>query len=155
MVFDGGKIRYGSFECCPAIFNVFEAWVFNLDNKHTWQDVSATEHLMGTAGVMTKAKFDKTFGTLPPLPKGAFQSRPMTVPEASHKPIRAYHDDDGNGVVYLIDFTGPKTFVACRGLDGKWERTGVTDNGLKDYHLELDYDEVLRLAAAARTSLPL
>lgn len=77
----------------------------------------------------------------------------MTVNEASQKPIRAYHDDDGNGVIYLIDYTRTANFVACRGLDGKWRRTGATDNGLKDYHLELDYDEVMRLATAARASL--
>ncbi len=77
----------------------------------------------------------------------------MTVPEAAQKPMRAYADDDGTSVIYVIDCTEPKNFVAVRGLDGKWEATGVTDNGLKDYHLILDYDEVARLVTAARTSL--
>ena len=78
----------------------------------------------------------------------------MTVPEASHKPMRAYIDDDGFGVIYVIDLTGPKPFVAVRGLDGKWRipAKGPTDGGLTEYHLIRDYKEVVHLVAAARTS---
>jgi hypothetical protein len=79
----------------------------------------------------------------------------MTVPEAANKPMRAYADDDGSGVIYVIDYTKPKNFVAVRNLKGKWEATGVTDGGLQDYHLILDYAEVIHLVTAARTSLSL
>jgi hypothetical protein len=65
---------YGVFESCPAIFNTDEAWVFNLDHRKTWQDVSATESLMTSAYLMTKKEFDKRFGELPALPKEAFQT---------------------------------------------------------------------------------
>ena len=43
---------------------------------------------------------------------------------------------------FVIDDTGSGNFVAVRGLDGKWKRTSVTDAGLQDYHLVLDYAEV-------------
>jgi hypothetical protein len=79
----------------------------------------------------------------------------MTVPEASQKPMRAYVADSGSGATYVIDRTGPKTFVAVRDLKGKWRATGVTDGGLTEYHLILNYDEVVHLVTAARTSLSL
>ena len=68
--------RYGHFESCPARFNFYEAYVFNLDHTKTWQEMSAAE-VVTHAGLMTEAKFNKawgTWGTLPALPKHAFQS---------------------------------------------------------------------------------
>ena len=76
----------------------------------------------------------------------------MTVPEASHMPIRAYTDDDGLGVVFVFDTTDK--FGAIRGLNGKWRVGNFTDGGLvNDYHLIRDYGEVNDLVTAARTSL--
>jgi hypothetical protein len=49
-------------------------------------------------------------------------------------------------------YFGYQAGTAVRGLDHKWKRTPVTDAGLQDYHLVLDYDEVIHLATEARTS---
>jgi hypothetical protein len=83
------------------------------------------------------------------------KNRKMTVPEAAQTPMQAYADDDGSNVVYVIDHTGPETFVAVRDLKGRWRvpAHGPTDNGLKGYHLVRDYAEVVHLATAARRSL--
>ncbi len=68
---------YGSFECYPARFTDYEAWVFDIDRSGTWVEFDAAEVLRG-AGVMTKAKFEKAFRKrkLPPLPARAFTKLP-------------------------------------------------------------------------------
>src|SRR5260370_14146055 len=87
----------------------------------------------------------------------------ITGTEAAQKPMRAYIDDDGAGVIYVIDYSqstnapGPEgnygNFVAKRGLDDKWRRASVTDGILQEcYHLILDYDEVGRLVTEARSA---
>jgi hypothetical protein len=59
---------YGTFECDPARFNSYEAWVLVGDE---WREVNAAQLMFG-ARVMTKKQLDKTFGRLPPLPEHAF-----------------------------------------------------------------------------------
>jgi hypothetical protein len=66
---------YGSFECYPARFTDYEAWVFDIDRSGTWREFNAAEVLYH-AGVMTKEKFERSYGTLPPLPKHAFTKLP-------------------------------------------------------------------------------
>jgi hypothetical protein len=58
-----------------ARFTDYEAWVFDIDRTGTWREMNAAEVLFH-AGVMTKAKFEASFRTLPPLPKRAFTSLP-------------------------------------------------------------------------------
>jgi hypothetical protein len=77
---------YGSFECHPARFTDYEAWVLfgtawrELDSYeelfgNPWREFNAAEVLRG-AGIMTKEKFETTWGALPPLPKHAFTKLP-------------------------------------------------------------------------------
>jgi hypothetical protein len=78
----------------------------------------------------------------------------MTTIEAAMCRCRAYTDDDGNGVIFVLDTSD--RFGAIKGLDGKWELGGFTEGGLAaHYHLIRNYDEVLHLLTAARTSLSL
>jgi hypothetical protein len=62
-------VRYGAFESDPAIFNWHEAWILGVGD--IWREFNATEVLFH-AGIMTKEKFEKTYGALPALPKHAF-----------------------------------------------------------------------------------
>jgi hypothetical protein len=57
----------GSFESHPAVFHPFEAWVRIFE----WCELGASELMFG-ADVMTKADFEKTWPSLPPLPRHAF-----------------------------------------------------------------------------------
>jgi hypothetical protein len=59
--------KFGHFESMPAIFTNDEAWVLFGD---TWREIGAFEVSFG-AGLMSKAKFEKTYGRLPALPKRA------------------------------------------------------------------------------------
>ena len=66
---------FGALECYPARYTDLEAWVYDINVLHPneWRELEAWE-VYGKAGVMSEAKFNKAFGELPPLPKGAFQS---------------------------------------------------------------------------------
>lgn len=67
---------FGIFEGGPSIFTDNEAWVFYRDR---WRRFNAAEILFHAGVIMSRAKFDKTFIGLPPLPPGAFsrlRSRP-------------------------------------------------------------------------------
>jgi hypothetical protein len=59
---------YGAFEANPARFTDEEAWVLV---HNTWREIGAYEVRFGAA-VLSKEKYEKTYGTLPALPKRAF-----------------------------------------------------------------------------------
>jgi hypothetical protein len=58
-------LAYGSFEGMPAVFTKDRALVLYAD---TWHELGRFE-VSFSAALMSKAKFDKTYGALPPLPK--------------------------------------------------------------------------------------
>lgn len=62
------QIRYGFFESMPAIFTRYEAWVLYANE---WREINAGE-VTTNAGLMSKDKFEKSYGKLPPLPSRAF-----------------------------------------------------------------------------------
>jgi hypothetical protein len=61
-------LRRDSFESHPAIFTADEAWLLFRD---TWRELGAFEVSFG-AGLMSKEKFERVWGALPPLPEHAF-----------------------------------------------------------------------------------
>jgi hypothetical protein len=63
--------KYGALEGKPVRFTDTEAWVFN----GAWYQNNPAEVLTGAA-VLDAKQFQKDFGSLPPLPKSAFQSGP-------------------------------------------------------------------------------
>jgi hypothetical protein len=81
----------------------------------------------------------------------------MTMEEASFKKLKAYkHDNDADEiVVYVIDNSGEVVFTALRDYKRVWHlKPDVTVGDLADdYSLILDYAEVGRLVAEAKTSL--
>jgi hypothetical protein len=69
---------FGHFEGMPAVFDKDEAWVLYGD---AWREIGAFE-VSFSASLMSKTKFEKTYGTLPALPGHAFAN---PNPKASHR----------------------------------------------------------------------
>jgi hypothetical protein len=59
--------KFRHFESMPAIFTDGEAWVLY---GGIWREIGAFEVSFGAA-LMSKARFEKTYGRLPALPKRA------------------------------------------------------------------------------------
>jgi len=64
------RFRYATFECCPAIYNDYEAWVLFEDD--VWRTIHLAEILFN-AGTLSEDGFRSAYGKLPPLPAGAFR----------------------------------------------------------------------------------
>jgi hypothetical protein len=79
-------IRYGVFECCPVIFNHYEAYVLFDSDKH-WTKMNVAEILFN-AGVVREETFKGAYGKLPPLPMTVFKSpsRLPPLPTTAFKP---------------------------------------------------------------------
>jgi hypothetical protein len=63
-------VNYGAFESHPCIYDEREGWVL-FDRKDGWKEIHIAE-IQQTVRPMTEAEFNRTYGTLPALPKAAF-----------------------------------------------------------------------------------
>jgi hypothetical protein len=72
---------YGSFECHPARYTDYEAWVCDVDRSGSWVSFNAAEVLFH-AGVLSKEKFEKTFRKLKLPPRPSTLSRPSPTPNS-------------------------------------------------------------------------
>ena len=64
------KFKYGSLEGLGVISDRWEAW--QLSPNGVWHEINAADAAT-KAKILTESEFQRIFGPVPPLPKGAFQ----------------------------------------------------------------------------------
>jgi hypothetical protein len=75
----------------------------------------------------------------------------MTTDEACFKEMQAFRNDHLALVVYVVDNSGEAVFTAIRDYKNVWSHASVKVGDLAEYSLILDYAEVKRLVAEAKT----